>query len=70
MKADKKDFYTSITEKVISSALELMSDKVIKAPKENVDIILKANYQIATSLGTGWVQKNFPLKNSMGASKS
>ena len=70
LKADIKEFYPSITEKVIKRALEFMKSKGIIVSKENIDVILKAKYQVATSLGIDWVKKNSPFDNSMGAKDS
>ena len=64
------EFYPSITEHLIRRALKYMENKGIRITNEQIDIILKAKYQIASSLGTDWVKRSSPFDNSMGANDS
>ena len=47
-----------------------MKNLGIEVPNEEIEIILKAKIQIATSLGTDWVKINSEFDNSMGANDS
>ena len=70
LKADIKEFYPSINEKVIKNALQYMKSKGIVVSDEEEEYILKAKVQIASSLNINWVKKKSPFDNSMGANDS
>ena len=70
LKADIREFYPNITESLIKKALVFVKNLGIEVPNEEIEIILKAKIQIATSLGTDWVKINSEFDNSMGAKDS
>ena len=66
LKADIKEFYPSISEGLVKEAISYCRSKGIQVSDDEVTCILKAKYQIASSLGTDWVKKDSPFDNSMG----
>ena len=70
LKADIREFYPNITETLIKKALDFVKNLGVEVFKEEIEQILKAKIQIATSLGTDWVKINSEFDNSMGAKDS
>ena len=70
LKADIKEFYPNITERLIRKALAFVTNIGVNVTKDEIEHILKAKIQIASALGTDWVKKNSDFDNSMGARDS